>query len=70
MGSSDSARLRMAYLYHIYGILRGVSPVSALRQRPITKLQLAASKPTTVQAMAMIAATRDSPAIRPEAIGT
>ena len=28
------------------------------------------SKPTTVQAMAMIAATRDSPAIRPEAIGT
>jgi hypothetical protein len=30
----------------------------------------AASRPTTVQAMAMRAAMRDSPAIRPDATGT
>ena len=34
------------------------------------RVHLPASKPTTVQAMAMSAATSDSPAIRPEATGT
>jgi hypothetical protein len=35
-----------------------------------SNLYLTASKPTSVQAMAMSAATSDSPAISPEATGT
>ena len=53
---------------HCAGLGWTRSPRSSNRAN--VDVHFAASKPTTVQAMAMIAAMRDSPAISPEAIGT